>query len=211
MLDIRTYTREELITIFKTNRLDSIKAKLTRQGYEFEASGRGETATVTITKQPLRFRRFCIDELGFAPQTDFKKLKRFLYKYMFDDEFRQLPYNGMKDIILQETIISNPTITNYVRKIYQNNMIGIGEPNYYSINKRLGTYTPITEKQYKEAWRLYWEARNEGAEYHVALSEMCHHVKGYPFKNDKIILNGFETDKIAELEEILLKENGIDE
>ena len=73
MLDIRTYTREELITIFKTNRLDSIKAKLKRQGYEFETSGRAETATVTITKQPLRFRRFCIDELGFAPQTDFKK------------------------------------------------------------------------------------------------------------------------------------------
>ena len=107
----------------------------------------------------------------FAPQTDFKKLKRFLYKYMFDDEFRQLPYNGMKDIILQETIISNPTITNYVRKIYQNNMIGIGEPNYYSINKRLGTYTPITEKQYKEAWRLYWEARNEGAEYQPNMME----------------------------------------
>ena len=211
MLDTRTYTREELIEIFKTDRLDSIRAKLKRQGYEFIAEGRGKTATVTITKQPLRFRRFCIDELGYAPQTDFGKLKRFLYKYMFDDEFIQLPYNGMKDIILQDTLISNPTITNYVKKLYTNNMIGTGEHNYYSINKFMGTYTPITEEQYKEAWKIYWEHRHAGADYHIALVEMCQHVNGYPFKNDKIIFNAFEMAKIAELEEILLEEIDKDE
>ena len=33
MLDLRKYTRQELIDIFKTKRLDSIKAKLQRKGY----------------------------------------------------------------------------------------------------------------------------------------------------------------------------------
>ena len=204
MLDIRSYTRKELIEIFNTNRFDSIKGKLNRQGYEFISHGRGETATIEIIKKPSRFIRFCVDELGFAPQTDFEKLKRFLYKYMFDDDFRQLPYNGMKDIMVRETIISNPTITNYVRKLYSNNMIGYGDSNYYSINKELSTYTPITEQQYKEAWKIYWEYRDGG--YSLAFVEMCNHVNGYPFKNDKVIFNAFEMAKIAELEEILLEE-----
>lgn len=209
MLNTRIYTRKELTDIFKTDRLDSIRAKLTRQGYEFITSGRADNATIEITKRPLRFRRYCIDELGFAPQTDFKKLKKFLYKYMFDEGFRQLPHNGMKDIMVRETIISNPTITKYVRKLYSNNMIGYGDSNYYSINKELGTYTLITEKQYKEAWKTYWEYRDGG--YSLAFVEMCNHVNGYPFKNDKVIFNAFEMGKIAELEQILLEEYEEDE
>lgn len=204
MLENRLYTRKELTELFKTDRLDSIKAKLKRQGYEFTTSGRGETACVTITKRPPRFRRFCIDKLGFAPQTDFEKLKIFLYKYMFKDTFRELPKNGMKDIMIQETVISNPTITNYIRKLYNNNIIGHGDPNYFSINKHLGTYTPITEEQYKEAWKIYWENREGG--YFIAFVEMCAHVNGYPFKNDKMIFNALEDATIMELQEILLEE-----
>lgn len=204
MLENRLYTRKELTKLFKTDRLDSIKAKLKRQGYEFTTSGRGETACVTITKRPPRFRRFCIDKLGFAPQTDFEKLKIFLFKYMFEETFRELPKNGMKDIMIQETVISNPTITNYIRKLYNNNMINSGDPQYYAINKRLGTYTPITEEQYKEAWKIYWEYRGGG--YELAFMEMHYYLNGFPFKKDKIIFNAFEDKKIMELQEILLEE-----
>ena len=76
MLDLQRYTRQELIDIFKTQRLDSIKDKLKRKGYKFTTDGRGDSFTLTITELPLRFRNFCTDELKFAPQTDFVKLKR---------------------------------------------------------------------------------------------------------------------------------------
>ena len=79
MLDMRTYTRQELIDIFKTDRLDSIKAKIQRRGYIYTTSGRGDTFTMTITGLPPRFKTFCIERLGFAPQTDFERLKVFLY------------------------------------------------------------------------------------------------------------------------------------
>jgi len=88
-------------------------------------------------------------------------------------------------------------------------MIGYGDANYYSIDRKSGKYTPITEKQYKEAWKIYWENREGG--YGLAFCEMCNHVNGYPFKNDKTIFNAFEMRKIAELEEILLEEYNIDE
>ena len=76
MLDLQRYTRQELIDIFKTQRLDSIKDKLKRKGYKFTTDGRGDSFTLTITELPLRFHNFCTDELNFAPQTDFVKLKR---------------------------------------------------------------------------------------------------------------------------------------
>lgn len=207
MLECRTYPRRELIEIFGTKRIDSIKGKLKRRGYEFESHGRGETYEITITKQPPdRFRDFCIDELGIAPQTDFEKLKTFYSKFFFDEEFRSLPQNGMKDIILQNTIITNPTITSYVRNLYKNEMIQMGDPLYYSCNKFLGLYTPITEKQYKKAWAIYWELRNSGAEYHIALNEMCSSLGGFPVKTHETIFNAFELGKIEELEKLLLEE-----
>ena len=81
MLNMRTYTREELKEIFHTDRIDSIKSKLNRQGYTYEASGRGQELILTITGLPPRFKTFCIEQLGFAPQTDFERLKVFLYRF----------------------------------------------------------------------------------------------------------------------------------
>ena len=82
MLDIKTYSRQELIDLFKTERIDSIKNKLQRQGYKFTTSGRGKELTLTITEQPLLpLRTFAIEELGFSPQTDFDRLEIFLYRF----------------------------------------------------------------------------------------------------------------------------------
>ena len=210
MLENRLYTRIELTELFKTDRLDSIKAKLKRQGYEFTTSGRGETACVTITKQPLRFRRFCIDVLGFAPQTDFKRLKKFLYKLMFDEEFRQLPFVGMKEYMIQTFYITNQTLCRWVQTLYDNNLITFCEQIYFSINKnRLDMYRPIEEKEYKKAWKLYWDNRENG--YHEAFVKMCQSVEGYPFKKEILIFNDLESDKIDTLAEILKEEIDNDE
>ena len=81
MLDMRTYTREELVELYHTDRIDSIKSKLNRQGYTYSACGRGQTFTLTISGLPPRFKTFCMEQLGFAPQTDFERLKVFLYNF----------------------------------------------------------------------------------------------------------------------------------
>ena len=77
MLNIQSYNQKELIEIFGTDRMDSIRRKLDSEGYQYTVSGLGNTYKLTVTELPFRFRSFCIEKLGFAPQTDFEKLKVF--------------------------------------------------------------------------------------------------------------------------------------
>lgn len=161
MLERRTYTRQELIELFKTERLDSIKGKLNRQGYKYTTSGRGKTFTLTITEQPLRFRNFCIEELHFAPQTDFKRLKKFLYRFMFDDDFRKLPYVTMREYMVGTMEITNQTLSRWVKHLYDENIVADGEMIYYAIDKKNGIYKRITKEEHGEAWKRYWEVRND--------------------------------------------------
>ena len=111
MLDLREYSRQELIDLYHTERLDSIKGKIQRQGYKFTTSGRGKTFTLTVTERPLRFRNFCIEQLHFAPQTDFKRLKKFLYQFMFNEEFRRLPFVTMKEYMIGTMEVTQQTIS----------------------------------------------------------------------------------------------------
>ena len=49
MLELKEYTREELIAIYKTTRLDAIKNKVTREGYKYTSCGRGKDYKMVIT------------------------------------------------------------------------------------------------------------------------------------------------------------------
>ena len=79
MLEKRRYTRSELTEIFRTSRLDAIKNRLRRAGYVFTEDGWGKTYSLEIQDLPREdlLKRYCIDILQFAPQTDFQKLKHF--------------------------------------------------------------------------------------------------------------------------------------
>lgn len=211
MLDLREYTRQELIDMFHTERLDSIKAKLNRQGYIYTTSGRGKTFTLTITELPLRFRNYCIEQLHFAPQTDFVRLKKFLYQFMFDEEFRKLPFVTMKETMIGTMEITNQTISRWIKHFYDENIVADGEMIYYSINKVTGIYRRITEEEHKEAWKRYWEVRNDvdgesTGQYHLAIIEMYDCIGGFPYKKPDIIFNAFESERIDTLKEILKQE-----
>lgn len=216
MLERRTYTRQELIELFKTERLDSIKGKLNRQGYKYTTSGRGKTFTLTITEQPLRFRNFCIEELHFAPQTDFKRLKKFLYRFMFDDDFRKLPYVTMREYMVGTMEITNQTLSRWVKRLYDENIVADGEMIYYAIDKKNGIYKRITKEEHGEAWKRYWEVRNDengvpNGQYYIACEVMYEFIGGFPYKKADIIFNAFESKRIDTLKEILQEEIDLDE
>lgn len=215
MLDMRTYTRKELIDIFKTDRLDSIKAKIKRRGYTYTTSGRGDTFTMTITGVPPRFREFCIERLGFAPNTDFERLKVFLYCFFFVDDFRQLPFVTMKECMINNVEITRQTISRWVAKLYDCNWVCDGDLIYYCIDTKEKTYRRIEEAQYNKAWSIYWENRTDDEgyklQYFIAYNQMWIYLGGHPYKKNDIIFNGFYTKDIEELKEILEKEIGINE
>ena len=209
MLDMRTYTREELKEIFHTDRIDSIKSKLNRQGYTYTTSGRGQDFTLTISGLPPRFRNFCIEQLGFAPQTDFERLKVFLYRFFFDDEYRQLPIVTMARLLKDEFYISYQTLSNWIDKLEKANLIhrSFAEFNYFAFGKdESGNQLefPITEKLYKKAWSEYWKG-NEYS-YCEALACMNEVIKGTPKKFGVIDLNAFEEPTLEVLKDILRKE-----
>lgn len=210
MLDMRSYTRQELIDIFKTDRLDGIKAKIQRRGYTYTTSGRGKDFTLTITGLPPRFSNFCIERLGFAPQTDFERLKIFLGYFFFDEEFRQLPVGAMAWYLENEMYITYQTFSRWINKlidkgiIYRSNI----EFNYYACNQNQMPIA-ITKEEYKEAWKAYWEEREYGYEY--SMSNMMKVVGGKAHKFGVIYENAFEEETINELKEILYKEIGVNE
>lgn len=210
MLDTKTYTRQELIDIFKTDRLDSIKGKIKRRGYTYTTSGRGDTFTLTITGLPPRFREFCIERLGFAPNTDFERLKIFLYYFFFDEEFRQLPVGAMAWAIEKEMYITYQTFSRWIHKLIDKGIIcrSTIEFNYYACNSNQMPIR-ITKELYREAWKAYWGEREYG--YCHSMSNMMRVAGGKAHKFGVILDNGFAEDTIIELKEILIKEIGVNE
>ena len=116
MLRITTYTREDLMEIFNTTRIDSIKRSLDRLGYKYETAGRGKTYTLTITETPDPFKMFCINELGISAQSDFTILRTFFYYFFCDEEFQSLPIGEMERILIEEgKPITRKTLSKWIK------------------------------------------------------------------------------------------------
>lgn len=209
MLSTRSYTRAELIEIYGTDRLDSIKRRITNDGYKYTMAGRGKDFVLTITEQPPRFRTFCIEELGFLPQTDFKKLKRFLYRFFLDEEFMQLPCSEMERRLKEEIGVCRQTIKKWLDKLVAANFISFSliDFNYYKSTRGkdgLLMCETIEKSQYSKAWEIYWENRDEG--YCAAACSMYCYLGGTPHKKEVVNVNAFTLEKIKELQEILKSE-----
>ena len=114
MLEKRKYTRSELIEIYKTDRLDAIKARIQRAGYIFQSSGRGKDYTMEILDLPKEdeLKQYCREILGFSAQTDFTKLKYFLFFFLQNEEFMTLQFNQMAQVMRDHGItISEQTLS----------------------------------------------------------------------------------------------------
>ncbi len=215
MLEKRIYSRQELIEIYKTDRLDAIKKKIKRDGYSYIDNGRGKSYTMQITALPdgdKEFSKYCVEELGFKPQTDFKKLKAFIYNYLYNDEFMTLQYNEMQEQLkLQGVEISLPTISGY-----NEHLIDIGwtyietfyENIYYVFDTSSNHNRYIEKEEYKEMYKKYWQTVIAN-DYDFTDAEINIKEKygGKPKKRPKPMLNGFYSSQYKAVKEILKKEN----
>ena len=202
MLCIKTYTRAELVQIYGTSRLDALKKKLDREGYIYTTSGRGNDLTLTITACTKPFNVFCKEVLGFSAQTDFDKLKGFLERLLFDEAFASLPYAAME----RESGISSQTISKWINHLAKKDVILLDTDDYiyYSsrkVSKEDFEITYITQQEYKEAWKIYWENRPDG--YSQAVCSMYNYLQGIPHKRAKIVKNAIWQERLNELWKIL--------
>ena len=200
MLELRDYSKAELVEIFGTEDAQGLKRKLQRYGIKFQTTGRGRTLTFTITETADPFKVFCIDELGYDGRTDFVKLRNFLYCFLNDDEFRAMP-DEVKEQRMKESgkPMCRQTIAGYIAKLDAQNLIdrNSGEYIYYFAYK--DTQRIATRQEYSEAWKEYWEAKAAGANSIEAIGFMRFLHGGVARKQAIPQINGIFLEKLNRL------------
>ena len=206
MLELRVYSKAELVEIFGTEDTQGLKRKMQRYGIEFQTAGRGSTLTFNIIKTEDPFKVFCIDELGYDGRTDFRKLRDFLYCFINDDEFRAMP-DEVKAHRMAEAgkPMCRQTIANYIAKLDKMNLINrnTGDFIYYFAYK--DTQRIATHAEYVEAWKQYWMDKGNGADSMEAIWNMRFNHGGVARKQAIPAINGIYLDTMSQLNDIICK------
>lgn len=213
MLEKRIYSRQELIKLYKTDRLDAIKKKVTREGYSYVNSGRGASYTMQITDIPKEqaFKEYCIKELGFAPQTDFNILKYFLHNFIYDNDFMKLQYNEMKEILNKQGInVCKETIASYYEHLKSIGWAYTSECEYiyyvYDTEQQRNRY--ISKEEFRELYKVFYEqVRKDKGKFYNAERIIRSKYGGKPKKRPLLQKNGFYNEQYNAVQELLEKEN----
>lgn len=208
MLELRDYSRKELIELFGTDRLDAIKAKVKRQGYTYENVGRGKDYFMRIQARPqdTLLKCYCIEQLGFDANTDFEKLRHYLQNVLCNEGFVSLQIDEMREELEKQGVsISPKTIGKYQQKIKE---LGWATQSYHDYvyfvfdkNQQHNRY--ITKDEYKEMYSNYWNTVRIDKSFERAEREIKEKYGSKPRKRLKEVVNGIYSRQQNELIEII--------
>lgn len=193
MIELRTYKISELSAIFHSNSKQSLERKLARYEIEYTVSGRGNDVSYEITAILNKFKVFCITELGMPAQCDFQKFLHFLYYFLNVDDFRWLPDETLS-LKMGENgkYASRQTIAHWKHRLETLNIITpSADFTYYFAQDYTQILTDSTT--YKKAWREYFEAREMGADWSFAISQMKRTYGGVGRKQPIVEVSAFFT------------------
>lgn len=163
--------------------------------------------TFTILSIPDPFPLYCVFDLGIDYRTDFKKLRDFTFFLLRDDDF-----SGRSGEMMEEYLhnggyqISRQTIAKYIALYERMDLIATnGETVYYRVYHEglLQKHEVITKELYCKAWSVYWKKRRKNADSLLAFRCMYNFLDGVPRKQNKIVKNGFYTDTLNSLSELV--------
>ena len=208
MLELRDYSRAELIELYGTDRLDAIKAKVKRQGYTYENVGRGQSYFMRIQACPqdTLMKRYCIDQLGFDANTDFEKLGSFLRNVVSNEGFVTLQIDEMREELLKQGCsISPKTLQSYKHKIRQLGWTTYSYVDYvyfvFDKNQQHNRY--ISKEEYKEMYNQYWNTVRLDKSFDRAEREIKEKYGNKPRKRLKEVVNGIYSRQYNELIELI--------
>ena len=200
MLECKTYTYAEFSALFNTRDNQGIKRRLDRWGIKYSTAGRGTGLKYTIEDISDPFVPFCILDLGFAPQTFFDKLNLFLYYFLNDKEFAGLPCEMMERRIENDGYtLSRQTIEKYLRQLDHQDLILRASGNYHYYFARRGRLIDTTKEKYSQAWREYWQDKENGCPAGEAITSMCMKYGGVAKKQAIIEFNGIYNNTLNAL------------
>ena len=204
MLELRTYTYAEMSALFGTRDTQGIKRRLDRYGIEYTVEGRGASARFNIDRISDPFKVFCIIDLNFAPQTEFEKLLYFFYYLFNDDEFLGLPRETMEARMKADNhTLTRQTIQTYLDRLSAANLINQQTMEYRYYFARGNTQRETTKEEYSEAWKQYWQHKEEGFSAGEAMAVMCANYGGVARKQPIIEINGIYNDTISQINEMV--------
>ncbi|MBQ6056623.1 MAG: hypothetical protein IJL34_03015 [Treponema sp.] len=194
-LEMRAYPIGMLSGLLRTNGKQATDRKLAAYGYGFTSAGTGTKRVYTITALPdalQRFKFFCVFSLGFDPNTDFRKLRDFVFYLMGDDDFNWRPAEMMEEYLRNEKRgISRQTIGKYLQHFESLCLfVRTDDYVYYRVKKNYGVqeHEIITKEEYCQAWSYYHEWRNAHPEEdsRPAFTSMYNRFGGVPRKQGRV-------------------------
>lgn len=203
MLELRTYTIDDINVILGTTNRQGVQRKLNRCGVKYSVSGCGTNTKFEIKSIDNEFKLFCMLGLGMSANTDFHKFLYFMYYFLNDEDFCWLPDETL-EIKMDErnAHISRQTIANYKRQLENKNLFcRVGEYVYYFAR---GQTQIMTDKEtYSRAWREYWENKDSGMDSQEAICIMCANYGGVARKQAIMVGNAICGDTIDKLNDLV--------
>ncbi len=166
MLECRIYSAPEMWKYLHVKDNTQAQRKLNRYDVVYFVNGRGKDATFNILEIREPFKVYCVFDMGFDPNSNFMKLRNFLFFLLGEDEYCWLPDEPMEAYLRSKGYtISRQTIAKYRERLtlleyYCNS----GEYIYYRVYRDENDqehHEQVEKEEYCEAWHLYWDKRNE--------------------------------------------------
>jgi len=204
MLEKRVYERHEMAELLGTNDRQRIRRKLDGYGVFYLVEGRGDHFTINVKNIADPFKVFCILDLEFSAQTDFKKVRNFYWAFFNDTEFMAMP-DEVKERRMGDAgrPLTRQTIATYTRKLVQKEYIYPYTSNFIYYFACDGKQTLTDEETYKQAWREYWIHKDLGCSSGEAISMMFNKYGGYARKQPIPEQNAFYTAELDYLQGLI--------
>lgn len=200
MLELKSYSKEEMVAMFKTKNNQGLARKLYRYGVSFDVQGRGENAIFTITNIDNPFKIYCITELDCNGRNDFYKLRNFYYYFFNDEEFSAMPCEVQETRMkLIHKGISRQSIAGYLDKLYNKGMIAKNSGNFIYYFAYKNEQRIVEKAEYIEAWHEYWDKIRSGYNNYEAIYDMICRYGGVARKQEIPMINGIYNKEIEYL------------
>lgn len=205
MLEEKEYTKAEIESILNVNSREKVKRKLDTYDVKYQIEGRGDYK-IRIISINDPFKLFCILELSFPAQTDFVKLRNFIYFFLNYEDFMSLPNEKMQLFLVSKgKPISRQTIGKW-----QNHLINLtvinesSDYNYYFSYK--GTLTTTDHNTYLKAWHMYfYQVDTLNYTSSESMSHVIAQYGGVPRKKAILSINAFYLEFCETLNELATK------
>lgn len=204
MIQIGTYSIQELEELLGTKGKQTTDRKLTRLEITFTSTGRGNARMYHISAIQNHFKVYCVLKLHIPAQADLLKIRNLYYYFFCVEGFQKLPLIEMAKVMEREGVHnSRQSISRWISHLQTLNYIEFDNADciYYAISRDENNehiYTEITKEEYNRAWRSYFENRDkEGCQ--SAYSRMYSMLGGHPYKKPIYRMNAIEMENINEL------------